>query len=150
MSKGTPPDKSRRDSRHSSQRKRGRRWIVLGISILILVVAGIFAYRWIKAERADRFAAAGDAFTESNRRNEAAVQYRVSLQLNPSGYRGLSGAARLATKVERPEALELWQKVLTLSECTNQDREDYADLLIKTNRLSLAEKVIDPLLKNNP
>src|SRR5207244_2531606 len=81
---------------------------------------------------------------------EAAVQYRVALQLDPSGYRGLSGAARLASKAVRPEAVELWQKVLALPQCTTRDREDYADLLIKTNRLSLAEKIINPLLKQDP
>ena len=37
-----------------------------------------------------------------------------------------------------------------MSECTNRDRQDCADLLIKTNRLNLAEKVINPLLQNNP
>ena len=70
--------------------------------------------------------------------------------MDPSNYHGLSGAARLASKAERPEALELWQKVLALPQCTIRDREDYAELLIKTNRLNLAEKVIDPLLKDNP
>ena len=40
--------------------------------------------------------------------------------------------------------------MLALSQCTTRDREDYADLLIKTNRLSLAEKIINPMLKQNP
>ncbi|PYK83005.1 MAG: hypothetical protein DME41_08025 [Verrucomicrobia bacterium] len=119
-------------------------------SVLAVIVAGTLAYRWFKGQRAERFAAAGDALVAADKWNDAAVQYRVALQLDPSNYHGLSGAARLASKAERPEALELWQKVLALPQCTIRDREDYAELLIKTNRLNLAEKAIDPLLKDNP
>jgi hypothetical protein len=144
------PEKGRRESRHAGQKKRRRRWLWLLGAVVILVVGAVLTYHLIKIRRADRFAAAGDDFLAQSKWNEAAVQYRVALQLDPSGYRGLSGAARLATKVDRPEALELWQKVQMLPQCTNRDRQDYADLLIKTNRLTLAEKVIDPLLQANP
>ena len=126
------------------------RWMLIVVGLLLLVVAGITTYHWFKIKRADRFAASGDALLAAGKWNDAAVQYRVALELDPSNYYGLSGAARLASKAERPEALELWQKVMTLPQCTTRDREDYADLLITTNRLNLAEKVIDPLLKGNP
>jgi hypothetical protein len=132
------------------QSNRRKQWILIGLVLLFLAVAGIATYHWFKINRADRFAAAGDALVAADKLNDAAVQYRVALQLDPSNYHGLSGAARLASKADRPEALELWQKVMTLAQCTIRDRQDYAELLIKTNRLSLAEKVIDPLLKNNP
>ena len=126
------------------------RWILIVVGLLLLVVVGITTYHWFKIKRADRFAAAGDGLVAAGKWNDAAVQYRVALELDPSNYYGLSGAARLASKAERPEALELWQRVMTLPRCTTRDREDYADLLITTNRLNLAEKVIDPLLKDNP
>src|ERR1700736_903700 len=133
------------------RKKRRRRWrILIAAGLLLLAAVGVASYYWIKSNRAERFAAAGDALVAADKWNDAAVQYRVALQLDPSSYRGLSGAARLATKADRPEALELWQKVLTLPQCTIRDRQDYADMLIKTNRLNLAEKVIDPLLKDNP
>ncbi len=150
MSDGTDRDRSKRDQRNLARKRRGRRWILLIASVLAVIVAGTIAYRWFKGQRADRFAAAGEALVAANKWNDAAVQYRVALQLDPSNYHGLSGAARLASKAERPEALELWQKVLALPQCTIRDREDYAELLIKTDRLNLAEKVIDPLLKDNP
>lgn len=133
--------------RRSNRRKQ---WILIILGVLFLAVAGIATYHWFKGKRAERFAAAGDALVAADKWNDAAVQYRVALQLDPSNYRGLSGAARLSTKADRPEALELWQKVLTLPQCTIRDRQDYVDLLIKTNRLNLAEKVIDPLLRDNP
>jgi thioredoxin-like negative regulator of GroEL len=150
MSEGGSPEQSRRGQRLAVHHKRRRRWVFIGIGILVLIIGATAAYWWIKAQRADRFAAEGGALSAQGKLTEAAVQYRVALQLNPSSYRGLSGAARLATKADRPEALELWHKVLSLRQCTTRDRQDYADLLIKTNRLSLAEKVIDPLLQQNP
>ena len=150
MSEGVDRDRSKRQQRNLARKQRGRRWILLIASVLAMIVAGTLAYRWFKGQRAERFAAAGNALVAADKWNDAAVQYRVALQLDPSNYHGLSGAARLASKAERPEALELWQKVLALPQCTIRDREDYAELLIKTNRLNLAEKAIDPLLKDNP
>ena len=150
MSEGIDRDRSKRQRRNLARKQRGRRWILLIASVLAVIVAGTSAYRWFKGQRAERFAAAGNALVAADKWNDAAVQYRVALQLDPSNYHGLSGAARLASKAERPEALELWQKVLALPQCTIRDREDYAELLIKTNRLNLAEKAIDPLLKDNP
>ena len=150
MSEGTDRDRSKRQQRNLARKQRGRRWILLIASVLAMIVAGTLAYRWFKGQRAERFAAAGNALVAADKWNDAAVQYRVALHLDPSNYHGLSGAARLASKAERPEALELWQKVLALPQCTIRDREDYAELLIKTNRLNLAEKAIDPLLKDNP
>src|SRR5216683_41466 len=150
MTEATEPENTRREPRHLARKKRRRRWIAPVIGIVLLAIAATITYRWLKAQRADRFAAAGDVLLAADKWNDAAVQYRVALQLDPSNYHGLSGAARLASKAERPEALELWQKVLALPQCTIRDREDYAELLIKTDRLNLAEKVIDPLLKDNP
>src|SRR5437879_11223554 len=141
---------SPRDSTHFARNNSRKRWVLIIATLLILTIAGGLGYHWFKVKRAERFAAAGDSLLAANKLNEAAVQYRVALQLDPSGYRGLSGAARLASKADRPEAVELWQKVLALPQCTTRDREDYADLLIKTNRLSLAEKIINPLLKQDP
>src|SRR5438105_1855627 len=150
MTDATNPDAPIRGSRRSARNNRPKRWVLLIAALLTLIFAGSLGYHWVKAKRAERFAAAGDSLLAANKLSESAVQYRVALELNPSSYRALSGAARLASRANRPEAVELWQKVLALSQGTTRDREDYADLLIKTNRLSLAEKIINPLLKQNP
>jgi len=125
-------------------------WIFIMLGLLLLIGGGIATYDWFKSRRAERFAAAGDALVAADKWNDAAVQYRVALELDPSNYRGLSGAARLATKADRPEALELWQRVLALPQSTIRDRQDCIDLLVKTNRFNLAEKMLGPLLKENP
>ncbi|HJT45822.1 MAG TPA: hypothetical protein VJ721_06060 [Chthoniobacterales bacterium] len=115
-----------------------------------LTAGGVLGYHWLKVRRANKFAAAGNSLREAKKLNDAAIQYRVALQLDPSNYQALSGAARLASDADRPEAIELWQRVVELRKATPQDRQDYADLLIKTNRLPAAEKILGPLLKNNP
>src|ERR1041384_3190100 len=130
--------------------KKHRRWIIILGGFIVLILAGIVAYHVLKSNRAERSAAAGGAVGAEDKWNAAAVQYRVALEMDPSSYRGLAGAARLATKADRPEALELWQRVMQLSKCTTRDRQDYADYLIKTNRLNLAQNIIDPLLKKDP
>src|SRR5437867_2856716 len=150
MSETVNPEDARGESRRLGRKHRRRRWVLIFVGLSLLTVLGTAAYHWFKVERAERFAAAGDGLVAANKWNDAAVEYRVALQLNPSSYRGLTGAARLASQADRPEAFQLWQRVVTLPQCTLQDRQDYADLLIKTNRLNLAERAIDPLLKDNP
>jgi len=135
----------------SGHRRRGPRvWILILGGLIVLAVAGAVTYHWVKISRTERFATAGDSLAKAGKLNEAAVQYRVALQLDPKNYYASVGAARLASRADRPEAIELWQKVIQMPHCTVQDREDYAEFLIKTNRMSLAEKILDPLLKNNP
>ncbi len=141
---------SGRPHHQEEKKKRRNRWIFITCVLVALVVAGAVTYRFARVRRADRFAAAGDSLRKDNKLNDAAIQYRVALQLDPHNYYALSGAARLASQADRPEAIELWQKVVELPQCTVEDREEYAELLIRSNRLTLAQNIIDPLLKNNP
>ena len=132
------------------RRKAGRWWILALVILVVLGAGGVLGYQWLKIRRANKFAAAGNSLREAKKLNDAAIQYRVALQLDPNNYQALSGAARLASQADRPEAIELWQKVVELRKATPTDRQDYADLLIKNNRLALAEKVLEPMLKRNP
>src|SRR5437667_940307 len=103
MSEGIDRDRFKRQQRNLARKQRGRRWILLIASVLAVIVAGTLAYRWFKGQRAERFAAAGDALVAADKWNDAAGQYRVALQLDPSNYHGLIGAARLTSKAERLE-----------------------------------------------
>jgi hypothetical protein len=147
-------DEARRPPRRSGRRRKGRsRAIGWGaiFGLLALVIFGAKPlYHFLKAKRAGQFAAAGDALVRAGKWNDAAREYRAALQLDPLGYPGLEGAARLASRADRPEAINLWQQVVKLPQCTTQDRQEYAGVLIKSDRLSLAEKVIDGLLKSDP
>jgi hypothetical protein len=144
----------RRRSDHAKRSAAKKRRIILWSSIIALAVIGGFvirpAYHYLKAKRAEQFATAGDAFAKAGKWNEAAKEYRAALQLDPLGYHGLEGAARLASRLDRPEAVDLWEQVAKLPQCTVQDRQEYATLLLKLGRLNDSKKVIDPLLKTAP
>src|SRR3989442_227983 len=112
-----------RSARGRSRRRHSRRRRAILWSLVIAVVVALFAfggkpvYHWLKAKRADQFAAAGDALVESGKWNDAAAKYRAALQLDPLGYHGLESAARLASRADRPEAAGLWEAVLKLPQC---------------------------------
>jgi len=136
--------------RHHSRRRRAILWSSTIVLVLLFAFGAKPAYHWLRAKRADQFAAAGDALVQKGKWNDAAAKYRAALQLDPLGYHGLESAARLASRADRPEAAGLWEAVLKLPQCTAQDRQEYAGLLINSGRLNLAEKIIDPLLRSDP
>jgi len=140
----------RGDKRRSSRKRRAIFWGSIVVLLLPVVLGAKPAYHWLKAKRAEQFAAAADALVQAGKWNAAAERYRAALQLDPLGYRPLEGAARLASRAGRPEAIDLWEQVVKLPQCTAQDRQEYADLLVKSARLNLAEKIIDGLLKSDP
>src|SRR5919109_1229222 len=136
-------------------RRRSRRWravwmVAILAAILFLAFGSKGAYHWLKAKRAEQFAVDADQFADTQKWNDAAAKYRAALQLDPLNYRGLAGAARLASRFDRPEAAQLWEQVNKLPQCTVRDRQDYADFLLKSNGLDLAERTISSLLKNDP
>src|SRR6266478_296719 len=73
MSEGTDRDRSKREQRNLARKRRGRWWILLIGSVLAVIVAGTIAYRWFKGQRAERFAAAGEALVAADKWNDAAV-----------------------------------------------------------------------------
>jgi len=149
----TGKSQSRRE-RRSDRRVSRRRRTFIWLTILILLVAAMAgakpAYHWLKARRAEHFANQGNALFKQGKWNEAATKYRVALQLDPLGYPGLAGAARLATRANHPEALDLWEQIVRLPQCSDTDRLEYATLLLKVGRLAPAKNVIERLLTADP
>src|SRR4051812_9636889 len=142
---------SGRERYHRSGASRGP---IIAVLIVVMILLGAFGakftYHWLKAERAEQFAAQGEGFAQEGKWNEAAEKYRSALQLDPLGYRGLRDAARLATQLNRPEAADLWEQVGRTGKATAQDRQDYAEVLINRGRLNTAEPILQELLKNAP
>lgn len=139
-----------RAERRAARRKLIILWCSIAALFVLAIVGAKRLYHWAKARRADQFASAGDEFAKAEKWNESAEKYRAALQLDPLGYHGLSSAARLASKLGRPEAVDLWEQVVRLPQATTADRQEYADILLQLGRLKIAEKIIDPLLKNDP
>ncbi|MEY2546992.1 MAG: hypothetical protein QOG48_2109 [Verrucomicrobiota bacterium] len=136
--------------RTRARKKRTLIWILVLVFIVIAATTAKFAYHGLKRWRADQFAAQAETFTRTEKWNDAAQKYSAALQLDPLNYRALSGAARLATRLGRPEAIDLWEEVIKKPESTTQDRQDYADLLVRLGRLKIAEPFLDKLLKSDP
>jgi hypothetical protein len=146
---------ARRMSADRAERRAARRriiaaWCLGAILFILAIIGGRQAYRWAKTQRANQFVKAGDELAAGGKTNDAAGKYHAALQLDPMGYRALQGAARLATKVSRPEAVDFWGEVVKLPEATVKDRQEYASVLVALGRFKLAESIIGPLLKNNP
>jgi len=133
-----------------AKKKKAIWWMAALVAFLAFIVAVKPAYHWLKSKRADQFAAAGNELVREGKWNDAAGKYRAALQLDPANYQGLHGAARLASKAERPEATGLWEQVVKLPQSTVEDRQEYAGLLIDSGKLNLAERILEPLLKSNP
>ena len=106
-SSASPPRQERRPPR-SSRTRQAIVWSSILVVLLTVALGTKPVYRWLKARRAEQFAAAGDAFAQAGKWNDAAQKYRAALQLDPLGYRGLEGGARLATRLGRREAVDLW------------------------------------------
>jgi hypothetical protein len=133
-----------------SSRSRGIVWSLILVVLLTVALGARPVYHWLKDRRAEQFAAAGDAFAQAGKWDDAAQRYRAALQLDPLGYHGLEGAARLATRLGRPEAVDLWEQVYKLPQCTTADRQEYGELLVKLDRLIVAQRIIERLLKTDP
>ena len=147
-SSSSSPRKERRP--RPSSRRRGIVWSLVLVVLLTVALGAKPVYHRLKARRAEQFAAAGDALAQAGKWDEATQRYRAALQLDPLGYRGLEGGARLATRLGRPEAVDLWEQVYRLPRCTSVDRQEYGELLVKLDRLNVAQRVIERLLKSDP
>ncbi|MEY2531123.1 MAG: hypothetical protein QOI96_1208 [Verrucomicrobiota bacterium] len=132
------------------KKNRAILWIALSILLVAAIAGAKPVYRWLKAKRAEHFAAEGARLFQQGKWNEAAGKYRAALQLDPLGYLPLEGAARLASRGNRPEAIDLWEQAIKLPQATNADRQEYAALLLKLGRLDAARKIIEQLLSSNP
>lgn len=146
-------DESTTFSRRQRQktRKRALIWSVLIVAVFAGAIVGAkFAYHGLKTWRANQFAAQAETFTRAEKWNDAADKYRAALQLDPLNYNALRGAARLATRLGRPEAGDLWDAVLKKPECATQDRQEYVEMLVRADRLKAAEPILTRLLNDNP
>src|SRR5262249_48537500 len=126
-----PENMSLRGRRRAARRRRAGWWIVSAIVLTVVVFGAKPLYHFLKAKRAAQFADSADALAQAGKLSDAARQYRAALQLDPLGYGALAGAARLASRVNRPEAIDLWEQVVKSPRSTFEDRQEYAELLIR-------------------
>ena len=115
-----------------------------------MIVAARPTFHWFKATRAAQLAATANSLADAGKLVESADKFRAALQLDPVSYPALQGAARLASRVGRPEAIDLWEQVVKTSRATVDDRQQYAEQLLLSGRPRMAANAIEGLLKSAP
>jgi tetratricopeptide (TPR) repeat protein len=118
--------------------------------LIILMSAARPVFRWFKSTRATQLAAKAETFAAAGKLNDSADNFRAALQLDPVNYPALSGAARLATRAGRPEAIDLWEQVVKRPQATVEDRQGYAEQLLQVGKPRIAVPIIERLLKEAP
>jgi hypothetical protein len=145
---------SKRQSSRDVRDALGRRKVFILVIVIVAALAGLLAvkpvFHWFKATRAAQLAATANGLADAGKLNEAADKFRAALQLDPANYPALQGAARLASRVGRPEAIDLWEQVVKSSHATVDDRQQYAEQLLLFGRPRGAVSMIEALLKDAP
>src|SRR5436305_13956566 len=119
QSSSSRPD---REARALARRRRKQLWILGVLAVLLALIAVKPVFHWFKSHRAAQLAEKAAVLVAAGKVSDAADNYRAALQLDPVSYPALQGAARLATNVGRPEALDLWEQVIRTSRVTSEDR----------------------------
>ncbi len=139
-----------RAEKMAARRRRNMAWVAALIAVILLAVAGRQVYRWAKVRRAAQFTVEANQFAAAGKNEEAAKRFRAALQLNPMGYEPLRGAAQLASKLNRPEASDLWGQVVRLPQATTTDKQEYVRALMSLGKIKAAEPTLTQLLQNDP
>ncbi len=139
-----------RAEKMAARRRKNMIWIGALVFVILLAIGGRQFYRWAKMRRAAQFTAEGDRFAAAGKNEEAAKRFRAALQLDPMGYKPLQSAARLASKLSRPEAADIWGELVRLPQATANDKQEYARALMSLGKFKAAEPTLTKLLQNDP
>ncbi len=124
--------------------------VAVVVGLILLIVAGRFAYKWAKVARAHQFAKQGDELTVAGKYTEAAGRYRAALQLAPMDYHALRSAAMLGTRISPSQAVDLWGQVMRLPQATVSDKQEYVRALMKLGKIKASEPTLTQLLQKDP
>lgn len=76
--------------------------------------------------------------------NEAVTYFQRTIAANPDRVDLRRGLAKSLVRAKKPtEAVSAWRQVVSMPGATNEDRVDYADALIRSNRWDDAEAELD-------
>ena len=149
----SPLTSERPSGRRLAQSRRRRRilkWIAAISAVLVVFGGARPAFHWFKSSRATQLAVSANTLVVSGNLKDAADKFRAALQLDPVNYDALRGAAQLASRVRRPEALGLWEQVVKSPRATVADRQGYVEEALRAGRPRLVAGIIDRLLKEDP
>jgi tetratricopeptide (TPR) repeat protein len=126
------------------------KWAGIGLIGLTLLFGARPLFRWFKSTRATQLATQANTLAASGKFNAAADKFRAALHLDPLNFTALEGAAQLASRIGRPEAVGLWEQVLKDRRTSVADRQGYVEQLLRVGRPRLAASTVDRLIKEDP
>lgn len=125
---------------------RGKRMLWVGVVLAGALIYGGFQalplYRKVKRERALKHVEEARSAFEKGEFQAAQTPLQLAHGLAPNEPAVLRLAARMASAVDAPIAVDYWQALLTKDGVTRQDKLDYASLLLRLKRWDL----LDPLM----
>lgn len=145
------PTPSYGGSRRIGRSKKFLLWTV-GFLVVGLGIAAAAkpAYHQLKALRARRAAALGEAHLAAGRLEDAARQTRLALELAPAEPSSLRLAGRISAVGMRPEALAYWQSYLAAGNALPSERQEVAELAVRMGRTDVARPLLEALVKESP
>lgn len=135
------------------EQRRKRVWVLLAAFVVLGAMAWFFlgkpTYSALKGWRARRLAAKSEKSMEEKKWRQANETARAGYQLAPDEPMVLRAIAHLQSRSGNAAgAIPFWQQLDT--KASTQDRRDYAEDLLTTGRVFVAEKIITSLLTAEP
>lgn len=131
-------------------RQHWRRWVVLGIVLLIAAILARPAYRAVKGWRARDMARKAEIHTTQEQWEDAFRTAQAAYQLDPMEPAAIRAVARLYTKLRQDQAFGFWENLISLRQATPDDRREFAELALDLKRMDIAEIELNSLLKEQP
>lgn len=142
------------DSPLDPAKNRRRKWIWLGISLIVLAALAFEAkplYRGLKSWRARHLAAAAEVEIAQERWPEGFAKVQAAYQLAPAEPEVLRTMARFHGLAGRPAvAAAFWQQLKALHRDEPEDRRRLAEEFLRMGAMGEAQGEIERLLKEQP
>jgi tetratricopeptide (TPR) repeat protein len=131
--------------------RRVRRWVIAGVVVLVLLVAGgPPVYRRAKVWRARALAAEAERLLAEGQLDKASGKAQAAIGLAPAEPAVLRAMARVLTSAHSGLALNYWKGLLTQPRATADDRRAAVRVALQSHRLDFAEEQVALLLRADP
>lgn len=131
-----------------------KRWLVLGIIAVLVLVAGWFgarpAYRQFKHWRSERLAASAIRLLEQNDPAEAREKAHAALLLSPGNATALRAMAQALTRGTNAAALQFWSQLIQTGKASEADRRTFVEQTLRAGAAEAAGRELQKLLRETP
>ncbi len=131
--------------------RRVRRWVIAGVALLVLAVAGgPPVYRKARLWRARSLAAEAEQLLAERQLEKASGKAQAAIGLAPAEPEALRAMARVLTSARSTLALNYWKGLLAQPGATDDDRRAAVGLALEADRRDFADEQLALLLAADP